>query len=166
MTKDKITILGLVGFALGIIALAAIAEDISNRTIRYRVGSVLTFDGTVTLNDEDGAWTMQSGRLSLLANFTNSVRQVSPTVKAAFSTNYTSTGTDGILFCNGTNQLITLQNAAAVAAGKMLTIVAATNNGSVTVTNYNGSQTILGGLSVPITSTNRLTVISDGSNWW
>lgn len=67
MTKNKITLLGLLGFALGIIALAAIAEDIAGRVVRYRVGSVLSFDGTVTLMDEDGAWTFKSGKLSALA---------------------------------------------------------------------------------------------------
>lgn len=87
--------------------------------------------------------------------------------RAAFSTNYSVATTDSVLFCTGTNQVITLLNATnSTPVGRMLTIVAASTTGSVIVTNANGVQTILGGLSVSVPSTNRLTVVCDGSNWW
>ena len=87
-----------------------------------------------------------------------------PPVKAAFSTNYTVSVTNGILFCTGTNQLITLPTAPT--AGTMFTIVSATTTGSAIVTNGNGSQTILGALAQSVSGTNRLTTVFDGSNWW
>lgn len=70
-----------------------------------------------------------------------------------------------LTFARGTNQVVALPDAATV-PNSMYTIVAATNNGSAIATNFNGSQLVLGGLSVPIAATNRLTVISDGVNWW
>lgn len=90
---------------------------------------------------------------------------LAPTKQIGF-TNYTSTAVNSVLFGTGTNQIVTLPSAAATTAGTMITLVAATTTGSLIVTNATGAETILGGLSVSVGSTNRLTVISDGSNWW
>jgi len=95
-----------------------------------------------------------------------------PPVKAAFSTNYTATVADAVLFCVGTNQLITLPNCtnAGTPAGCMLTVAVTSTTGSAIVTNANGVQKINNALSVTNgaagTTTNRLTLVSDGANWW
>jgi hypothetical protein len=87
--------------------------------------------------------------------------------KPAFYTNYTAGTNDQILFCNGTNQLITLPGGAWVT--KIYTIISISTHGSVLVTNASGSITINGGLSQLLgasgSGTNRLTVIYDGANW-
>lgn len=90
-------------------------------------------------------------------------KQIIPT-KAAFTTNYTILSTDAVLFCTGTNQLLTLP--LAPSTGQMFTIVSATTTGSCVVTNANGSQTILGALSISVPATNRITVVFDGSAYW
>jgi hypothetical protein len=91
-----------------------------------------------------------------------------PQVKVGFSTNYTCLISDAVLFCTGTNQIITLLSAtnAATVAGKTFTIIAASTTGSVIVTNANGVQTVQGALSVVVNATNRLVLSSDGANWW
>jgi hypothetical protein len=87
--------------------------------------------------------------------------------KPAFYTNYTAGTNDQILFCNGTNQLITLP--AGAWATEMFTIISTSTHGWVLVTNASGSITINGGLSQRLgasgSGTNRLTVIYDGANW-
>jgi hypothetical protein len=99
--------------------------------------------------------------------FGSLIGQQFPPTKAV-ATNYTASVTDAVLFCTGTNQLITLPNCTntATPAGLMLTVVVATTTGSAIVTNANGVQTVLGDLKVHINSTNRLTVINDGTKWW
>jgi hypothetical protein len=89
-----------------------------------------------------------------------------PPIKAGFSTNYTMTGTtENMLFCTGTNQVITLPNATN-SPGIMLSIRVASTTGSVIVTNATGAQTIFGTLSVSVGATNVLNVASDGTHWW
>jgi hypothetical protein len=87
--------------------------------------------------------------------------------KPAFYTNYTAGTNDQILFCNGTNQLITLPGSTWVT--KMFTIISTSTHGSVLVTNASGSITIGGGLSQRLgasgSGTNRITVVYDGANW-
>lgn len=78
----------------------------------------------------------------------------------------TLTKNDQIVFCTGTNQPVTLADAATLTSGQTVTIVVANINGSALVTNSTGSQTILGALSITVPATNRITVISDGSNYW
>lgn len=117
--------------------------------------SSLTMKVPMTVNDN----------LSVAGTVT-ATNGVIPQVKGAFSTNYTAVLANAVLCCTGTNQLITLPDAATMPVGKLFTVIAATTTGSAIVTNYNGSQTILGALSITVTSTNRLTVMSDGSNYW
>jgi hypothetical protein len=89
-----------------------------------------------------------------------------PPIKAGFSTNYTMSGTtENMLFCTGTNQIITLPNATN-SPGIMLSIRVASTTGSVIVTNATGAQTIFGTLSVSVGATNVLNVASDGTHWW
>jgi len=88
-----------------------------------------------------------------------------PPIKLGFWTNYTVTTNDCVLFCAGTNQLITLPSAVGL-EGRLFTIISSTTNGNCTVTNYDGTQTVLGIASQYVPGTNRLTVISDGANYW
>lgn len=105
------------------------------------------------------------GKFGTTVNATNGFI---PQIKASFSTNYTTAVSDAVLFCTGTNQLITLLNAtnSATVPGKTLTIVVASTTGSVIVTNANGVQTVLGTLSASVPATNRISLITDGLNWW
>ncbi len=49
------------------IAWRVYAEDKSGATIRYRTGSVLKFDTTSSIADEDAAWTITPAQLGKLA---------------------------------------------------------------------------------------------------
>ena len=124
----------------------------------------------LTLNFSSGAVssTLGTATFNTFVGNGSGITNINPRIKVGFSTNYTATMANDVLFCTGTNQVITLLDAtnAATTPGKMLTIVAASTTGSVTVTNANGAQTILGAASFTVTATNRLTVISDGFNWW
>lgn len=125
-----------------------------------------TIIGTGTSNYFSGAVKM-AGTMTA----TNFVGMTRPPVKASFYTNYTVLATsDAVLFASGTNQLISLPDAAATAAGYMLTVVSVGTGGSVVLTNYNGTQKINNSLSITNggagTATNRLTIICDGANWW
>lgn len=53
--------------ALLIVGIAAVRDEAGN-TIRYRLGTVLSFDPQVTVKDEDGAWTFNAANLSKLTN--------------------------------------------------------------------------------------------------
>jgi len=89
-----------------------------------------------------------------------------PPIKASFSTNYTATTNDAVLFCTGTNQLITMPDCTVASTAFMLTVVTATTTGSVIVTNANGSQKLLGLASVTNAAATRVTLINDGANYW
>ena len=88
--------------------------------------------------------------------------------KSAFFTNYLVTTNDTVLFCSGTNQLLTLPTTG-VYVTKMFSVICVNTNGSVTLTNQNGYSLINGGLSQTLgpsgSGTNRITVIYDGSNY-
>ena len=83
-------------------------------------------------------------------------------VKSLFQTNYLATTNDAILFCSGTNQVITLPSNAV--AGFVLTIAVASTNGSVIVTNV--ANTVLGASSQIIYGPARASFISDSTNYW
>jgi hypothetical protein len=85
---------------------------------------------------------------------------------------YTVSTNDTMLFCWGTNELLTLPTACL--AGKMFTIISKNTYGSVIVTNGNGAQTIIipgigQGLAAYLGSAtsenNTITVTFDGFNY-
>lgn len=85
-------------------------------------------------------------------------------VKPSFSTNYTVTTNDTVLFCSGTNQFITLSGVLS-AVGKYASVYPVNATASVIVTNSSGV-TIMGAVSQAVTNGQHITLISDGSNWW
>ena len=87
--------------------------------------------------------------------------------KLSFTTNYTLTTNDVLVFCNGTNQVITCMDNtnAATPAGKFWMIYCINATGSVIVTNANGVETIKGSLSQTVTNGQTLSIVSDGSNY-
>lgn len=95
---------------------------------------------------------------------TNGIMQ---NVKPSFTTNFTCTTNLQTYLCNGTNQVVTLPNAANVP--KVVYRFASTNGwGSFILTNATGAQTIRDGVSlshkqIGITPLN---LMSDGSAWW
>lgn len=95
---------------------------------------------------------------------TNGLKQM---VKTSFTTNFTCTTNLQAYLCNGTNQVITLPNAANVP--NIVYRFASTNGwGSFILTNATGAQTIRDGVSlshkqIGITPLN---VMSDGEAWW
>ena len=102
------------------------------------------------------------------------VTEIGAVAKITFigTTNYSATGSEGLIIGLGTNQLVTIPDAASmtqtnsgVITGRMLSFYSATNNGSLIITNYNGSQTILSGLSVTVPATNRLSIVSWQGGW-
>jgi hypothetical protein len=88
--------------------------------------------------------------------------------KPAFFTNYSATTNDTVLFCNGTNQVVSLPSLN-VPVTKIFSIICVSTNGSIIVTNSNGYSLINGGLSQTLgplgSGTNRLSVIYDGGNY-
>ncbi len=90
--------------------------------------------------------------------------------KATFTTNYTVRLVDQVLYCSGTNQLLTLPNGTnGVPSGTLFSFLmsSATGYGSAIVTNANGVQTVLtaAALSQTITNGQSLTILWDGANW-
>jgi len=139
--------------------------------------SVQLSSGASTINFVDGENTTVTGAvsgatatigISIPRNGVIYANTFIPAVKGLFSTNYTCATSDAILFCTGTNQVITLLDAtnAATITGKSFTIISASTTGSVIVTNANGVQTILGALQLAVPGTNKVTVVSNGSAWW
>jgi hypothetical protein len=49
------------------VAAAAIAQDLSGRSIRYRNGTTLKFDAQSSIKDEDSVWTLSNAQLGKLA---------------------------------------------------------------------------------------------------
>lgn len=95
---------------------------------------------------------------------TNGVVQM---IKPSFTTNFTCTTNLQVYLCNGTNQVVTLPNAAYVP--NVIYRFASTNGrGSFTITNATGAQTIRDGTSL---SFNQIGIgspsfFSDGAQWW
>ena len=48
-------------------AVAAVAQDLAARTIRHRSGTVLTFDTTSSIQDEDAGWTLSNSKMKILS---------------------------------------------------------------------------------------------------
>lgn len=95
---------------------------------------------------------------------TNGVIQM---VKPSFSTNFTCTTNLQFYLCNGTNQVVTLPNAANVP--KVIYRFSCTNGYSkLIITNATGAQTIRDGTSLSYTNIGIAEVgfLSDGANWW
>ena len=67
--------------ALCLIALAVFAEDIVNRTIRYRKDAVISIDGTVVFKDEDAAWTNKSPNFRALSFMSGSLVDGAPALQ-------------------------------------------------------------------------------------
>jgi hypothetical protein len=88
--------------------------------------------------------------------------------KAPFFTNYTALASDGLLFCTGTNQVITLPNCTNFMAGaaKFYDIATANINGSVIITNATGAQTISGNLGYTNAGNAKVRFFTDGVNWY
>jgi hypothetical protein len=150
----------------GVVATATSAVNSTNFFGTLTAAQVTNaLPATLTNSTTGNATTATSATSS--ANSTNLYGIHYAKIKALFSTNYTATAGE-VLFCSGTNQIITLPNAtnSATVGGTMVTIIAASSTASVIVTNANGVQTILGGLSQTVPATNRLTVITDSLNWW
>jgi hypothetical protein len=148
-----------------------ITSTTSSLTINTTSGAVtappiaktnVTFPGSVTSGQFIGNATSATSS----THATNLYGRHFPTVKAAFSTNYTVSTNDAILFCTGTNQIITMPDCTVAPTAFMLTVVTSTTTGSVIVTNVNGSQTILGLASLTNAAATRVTLINDGANYW
>jgi hypothetical protein len=98
------------------------------------------------------------------ATFTNGVITQ---YKPYFFTNYTCTTNAQIYFASGTNQIITLPNAAHV-PGVVYRISSTNRWGNFIITNATGAQTIRDGSSFSFTQVGigSPSFISDGANWW
>ena len=124
-------------------------------------GAVMTLSRAATASGKgvvlyDAPLTRMSG---------NSAGNTAP-IKMGFSTNYRCTPADGVLLCTGTNQLITLLDPATTPPGTWVEIVVANPNGSVTVTQANGGQTLNRSPAWTLKGSNKLRFYSDGANWW
>ena len=85
--------------------MAVVAQDLSQRLIRYRNGTVLKFDGSASIQDEDSAWTLtakQMGKLAVL-QFGTATNGNNKTVTNTFTTAFSSTPV--ITVAAGTNDL-------------------------------------------------------------
>lgn len=88
-------------------------------------------------------------------------------LKPSFTTNFTCTTNLQFYCCNGTNQVITLPNAANVP--NVLYRFSMTNGfAKVILTNATGAQTIRDGSSLSLTliGIQAASLISDGAHWW
>lgn len=83
-------------------------------------------------------------------------------------TNYTAVvASDQVLFCTGTNQVITMPTPTNN-TGKYFIFVVSTTTGSIIVTNTTATGYTVKGSTTGITvgATNTVGLISDGANWW
>lgn len=83
-------------------------------------------------------------------------------------TNYTAViASDQVLFCTGTNQVITMPTPTNN-TGKYFIFVVSTTTGSIIVTNTSATGYTVKGSTTGITvgATNTVGLISDGANWW
>lgn len=134
----------------------------NNRTNGTAVGfgAIIPADNTIQLGNSNVVGVVTAGTLTA----TNGIVQM---VKPSFATNFTCTTNLQTYLCNGTNQVVTLPNAANVP--NVVYRFASTNGwGSFILTNATGAQTIRDGVSlshkqIGITPLN---VMSDGSAWW
>lgn len=88
-------------------------------------------------------------------------------VKPSFTTNFTCTTNLQVYLCNGTNQIVTLPNAAYVP--NVVYRFAMTNGyARVIITNATGAQTIRDGTSLSFTQIGigSPSFFSDGAHWW
>lgn len=88
-------------------------------------------------------------------------------VKPSFTTNFTCTTNLQFYLCNGTNQFVTLPNAAYVP--NVIYRFSSTNgNALVVITNATGAQTVRDGTSLAITNIGigEIGLLSDGAAWW
>ena len=107
-------------------------------------------------------WTNLTAAGTLAA--TNGVVQM---LKPSFTTNFTCTTNLQYYCCNGTNQIVTLPNAAYVP--NVVYRFGMTNGwAKVIITNATGAQTIRDGSSLSYTQVGvgNPTFISDGAHWW
>lgn len=91
--------------ALAVLAVAALAADITGQTIRYRLGAALSVDPTVTIRDEDGKWSMTQGQMGKLAVLQAGSATVgaSLTNKVTFTTAFSAAPV--VVLTAGTNDL-------------------------------------------------------------
>ena len=169
-TTETITITGSAGgaqvYSNQTLTINGTANQITSSAGAQQFGTNVTITLSTPQNIDTGAAvTWNSSTVKTTSYSTNGFF---PQLKLSFTTNYTCVISDAILFCTGTNQLITLMDCTntATTLGKMLTICVASTTGSVIVTNANGVQKIQGSLSQTVPGTSHLTVITDGANWW
>ncbi len=98
----------LFGFLLCLVALAAMAleiTDVTARIIRYRNGSHLRFDAASSIKDEDATWTLTTAKLGKLSvlQFGTAANGNNNTVTNTFTTAFSSTPV--ITLAAGTNDL-------------------------------------------------------------
>lgn len=101
------------------------------------------------------------------ANTVTATNGVVQMVKGSFSTNFTCTTNLQFYLCNGTNQIVTLPNAANVP--NVIYRFSTTNGYSkLIITNATGAQTVRDGTSLSYTNIGVAEVgfVSDGANWW
>ncbi|PWU09053.1 MAG: hypothetical protein C5B50_28300 [Verrucomicrobia bacterium] len=144
------------------------ALEISNNAAAFGSVILMKSGGSVGVGVANPAATLDVNGSGNFSGPITTLGGLIPQTKPAFSTNYACAISDAVLFCTGTNQLITLLDAtnSATQPGKQIRVVCATATGSVTVTNANGAQTIGTTLFWRIGPTNSATFTSDGANWW
>jgi hypothetical protein len=97
----------------------------------------------------------------------NAVPGSTTNFKPSFTTNFTCTTNLQYYCCNGTNQVVTLPNAANV-PGVVIRFGITNGYAKVIITNATGAQTIRDGASLSYTQVGigNPTFISDGAHWW
>lgn len=156
------------GNGAGLTNLPTVWRGVSN-TATSGTNVIIANNQTVIQNGGANTLTVTNGNVTI-AGYSTATKGFGAQTKAEFSTNYTCSISDTVLFCVGTNQVITLPNGtnATTPPGKIICIISASTTGSVIVTNFSGSQTIFGSLSVSIPATNSITVVNSPltGNWW
>lgn len=148
---------GVTNFSFGSTA------DITNCSIRFSPNG-LHGKTTPTVTMVNAAGGTEDLNVSGIITATNGAVQM---VKGSFSTNFTCTTNLQFYLCNGTNQIVTLPNAANVP--NVIYRFSATNGYSkLIITNATGAQTVRDGISLSYTNIGVAEVgfVSDGANWW
>lgn len=128
----------------------------SGQILSNALGSVTISSGNIT-----NTGTIASG------GFMSPTNGVMMQMKSSFTTNFTCTTNIQVYCCNGTNQLITLPNAANT-PGLTFRFVVTNGWAKVIITNSTGAQTIRDGTSLSFTQIGigSPAFISDGAHWW